>query len=56
MIHFRLKMQMLEDVVEMIPILHREDVALIHYQYFDRGQEVVIRLGVTLAPDRRVKT
>ena len=56
MINFGLEVQMLKDVVQMIPILHHKDIALIHDQNFDGSQEVVVRLSVTFAAYRRPET
>ena len=56
MIDFWLEVQVLEDVIQMIPILHHKDVALIHDQNLNGRQKVVVRLGITFAPDRRTES
>ena len=40
----RLEVQMLEDVQDVIPVLHEERIGLVYYGDLNRGEEVVVLL------------
>ena len=52
-IDFGLKMQMLEQMVNVVPILHHEHVALIHDENLDGGEKIVVGFRVSFTANRR---
>lgn len=44
----RLQVEMLEDVLNVIPILHKERISVVNNDQFDRRQKIVISLLLTI--------
>lgn len=51
----RLQVEVVQDVQQMVPVLHEEDVGLVHHQQFDGGQEVVVAVLLALGPHQHAQ-